>query len=83
MSKKSKNRKTSIIPLVGLYPLTRTILLHIEKRGSISPLEALITYGCQRLAARIHELRAAGVQINTTMKRDETGHAYARYTLAS
>lgn len=73
--------QVTINQIVALYPQTRTILNHLEKRGSISPMEALMGYGCMRLAARIHELRNAGFNIQTMMKRDEAGHAYARYFL--
>ena len=44
-------------------------------------MEALVSYGIYRLAARIYDLRELGVGINTDMKRDEAGHPYARYTL--
>lgn len=73
--------KPTLAKTVGLYPQTRTILRHLEKRGSISPMEALMAYGCTRLAARIHELREAGFEIGTTMRTDAAGHRYARYKL--
>jgi hypothetical protein len=68
---------------VALFPQTRTILLHLEKHKSISPMEAMITYGVTRLAARIRELRVAGFQISTEMRRDAVSKPYARYHLAA
>lgn len=44
-------------------------------------MEAQVTYGIQRLAARIHELRRAGFKIKTEHRRDEMSKAYARYIL--
>jgi len=67
---------------IKLFPQTRKVLLHLEKRGSISPLEAFGTYGITRLAARVHELRKAGYSIVKSLNRDEAGKPYARYSLA-
>lgn len=39
------------------------ILAHIEKYGSITPLEAQQFYGCMRLGARIWDLRRDGYDI--------------------
>lgn len=39
------------------------ILEHIEKYGSITPLEAQRLYGCMRLGARIWDLRHDGHDI--------------------
>jgi hypothetical protein len=58
---------------------TKTVLKHLEQRGSISPMEALVSYGISRLAADIHRLREEGHGIYTKYKRDEAGHKYARY----
>ena len=66
---------------VGPKTQNGLILKHLQRRKSISPVEAMISYGVMRLASRIHELRQAGHHIITIMKRDEAGHAYARYSL--
>lgn len=66
---------------LSVSPQARRILNHLEKRGSISPMEAIITYGITRLAARVYELRRIGVDVQTNMKSDESGKHYARYTL--
>jgi hypothetical protein len=58
---------------------TNTVLKHLEKRGSISPMEALVSYGIYRLSASIYELREEGYGIFTEFKTDEAGHRYARY----
>lgn len=54
----------------------KSILLHLNKVGNISPIEALNNYGCFRLAARIKDLRDDGENIATL---NEDGHA--RYIL--
>jgi hypothetical protein len=64
-----------------LYPSSRRILKHLKARQTISPMEALASYGCMRLAARIHDLREAGCRISTEMHKDHAGHPYARYSL--
>ena len=58
---------------------TQTVLTHLQRRGSISPMEALTSYGIYRLAAEIYRLREEGYGIFTHNKKDEAGHKYARY----
>jgi len=57
---------------------TEQIRQHLETGESITPLDALQTYGCFRLAARIDELRKAGMDIQT-VKESRNGKSYARY----
>lgn len=38
---------------------------HLESGRSISALDALIDYGCLRLAARIYDLKQVGLNIET------------------
>jgi len=64
-------------------PVNKTVLKHLKARGSISPMEAIITYGVMRLAPAIHDLRAAGHNITTEMREDAKGHKYASYQLAA
>jgi hypothetical protein len=70
-------------PSRGVTPSARRIERHLEEKGSISPMEALIVYGESRLARCIHELRENGAEITTEMKTDERGHRYGRYSLAA
>jgi Helix-turn-helix domain len=73
--------KPSLATAVGLEPQTRRILNHLEKRGSISAMEAIAAYGCTRLAAQVFKLRKAGFDVLTDLREDEAGHRYARYSL--
>ena len=66
---------------LSLKPLGRKIYLHLQKRGSISPLEAFSTYGTMRLAAQIFDLRESGLNIESVSKQDEEGQEYTRYYL--
>lgn len=62
------------------------ILEHIEKYGSITPLEAQRLYGCMRLGARIWDLRKDGYEIVREIVEVETrsGKArVARYRMAA
>ena len=62
-----------------------SILAHLKKHGSITPMEALDMYGCFRLGARIKELREMGFNIRTVMVHKDNpsgrGKAFARYDL--
>ena len=64
---------------------TDLILMHMEKHGSITHLEAEKEYGIMRLASRINDLRRQGVAIKSEIvtgknRREETTH-FARYSL--
>jgi hypothetical protein len=59
---------------------TEQIRRHLVTGESITPLDALQSYGCFRLAARIDELRKAGLDIET-VKESRNGKSYARYRL--
>lgn len=72
----------SLADAIALYPQTRKVLVHLERHGSISPLEAFGVYRITRLAARIKEIRNAGFKVVTNMKTDPTGTKYAEYRLS-
>ena len=59
------------------------ILKHLKSQGSITPLEALASYGIMRLSARIDELRKSGHDINTDRETSGAGKTYARYRLVA
>jgi len=54
------------------------ILSHLKIEGSITPLDALMLFGCFRLGARIFELRKQGHDIETKRVTDK-GKTYAEY----
>lgn len=56
------------------------ILAHL-KRGPISAIEALNSYGCFRLAARIKDLREQGYDIETGDLHLPNGKTVAQYHL--
>ena len=59
---------------------TERILQHLQDGGTVTALTALERFGCLRLAARIAELRASGVNITTTEVNDRiNGKRYALY----
>ena len=61
------------------------ILQHIERYGSITPLEAVKEYGIMRLASRICDIKRAGYIVQKTTEtsenRDGEKVRYARYTI--
>lgn len=64
-----------------LKPQTAQILLHLIRVGSISPLEAGALYRCRSLSRRICDLKEAGFEIETELRKDATGQRYARYSM--
>ena len=54
------------------------ILDHLQKGGSLTTLDALQFFGCFRLAARIHELRKEGHDIEEQIL-SHNGKRYASY----
>lgn len=60
----------------------KQIRKHLESGKSITPLEALRLYGCFRLGARIYDLRAEGMTIETNLI-EEVGKRFAEYRLAN
>ena len=61
------------------------VLEYLRANGSVTPLEALNSFGCYRLGARIFDLRQEGYRIKTTMIQETDRHGepmrYARYFL--
>ena len=56
------------------------IAAHLEKYGSITSLEAFGLYRITRLASCIHELRKAGMNIETELVYDGKKH-WAKYKM--
>lgn len=61
---------------------TQQIRQHLANNGSITAMEALRKYGCFRLAARIRDLRAAGMRIQTHLVKTRGGKSVAMYVAA-
>jgi len=60
----------------------KMILHHLRTQRRITPMTALESYGCFRLAARIHDLKELGHHIEMQMVVDEhTGTRFGEYTL--
>lgn len=53
----------------------------LERGEKLTPVRALRQFGCFRLAARVKELRDAGMPIQTEKCRTKDGATVARYTL--
>jgi hypothetical protein len=66
-----------------MKPGTERILLLLIARGErgLTSLDALREEGCLRLAARVGELRAAGVDIASVTERTPSGKHVARYRI--
>ena len=68
-----------------MKPQTMKVYKYLQAYGSITPVEAMQELSCSRLAARINDLREAGINIKTQTahglnKFGEKVH-FARYTL--
>jgi hypothetical protein len=60
---------------------SKQILSHLKSGKPITAYEALVLFGCFRLAARIHDLREAGHSITTTRAETTNGATIAEYRL--
>ena len=60
---------------------TDKIATLLEKGRSITPIQALEKFGCLRLSARIHDLKATGMRIETISHKTNTGKRVAKYKL--
>lgn len=62
------------------------VIDHIKTYGFITPLEAMQEYGIYRLAARINELKASGLNIKTSTISSKNRHGktvtFASYSLS-
>lgn len=58
------------------------IVDHLKKHKTLTNLEAIGVYRIFNIRGRISDLRKAGHNIITTMKKDATGKSYASYSLA-
>ena len=58
---------------------TSDILDWLNAGHTITPLEALNNFGCLRLAARIADIRAKGIEVETEAHVTGKGKTVARY----
>ena len=66
-----------------MKPATAQVLAFLRFRDAAgaTPAEARNALACDRLAARVHELRAAGYDIESVSERTPMGARIARYYL--
>jgi hypothetical protein len=64
-----------------MKPQTRAVYTFLCRHKTITPLQALSKLGVYRLAARVDELRKAGIRIETLSER-RNGKRFARYEVA-
>lgn len=65
-----------------MKPSAASVLAYIRTHGSITAIEAERHLHCHRLAARVADLKAEGIVIQSTLVVTESGHRFARYSLA-
>ncbi len=63
-----------------MKPQTRAVFKFLCRHRSITALEALNKLGVFRLAARIAELKAAGINVHSTLVT-RNGKRFARYVV--
>lgn len=66
-----------------MTPQTHTVLKHLVKEGSITPMVAAGIYKVRSLPRRICDLKEAGIKIETELRKDATGQRYAFYSMGS
>jgi uncharacterized small protein (DUF1192 family) len=57
------------------------ILRHLQSGATLTALDALDLFGCNRLAARIADLRAKGYRVQSTLIALPNGKRVASYAL--
>lgn len=57
------------------------ILAALQQGDHLTPIDALNRFDCFRLGARIHDLKAKGNEIMTTIIRTQSGKRVASYSL--
>ena len=60
----------------------QTVIKHLIKYGTITPLEAQSNYNIWRLAAVIHKIKKAGIEIDSHLRKAPSGAKYAVYSFA-
>lgn len=66
----------------AVTPQAALVLQHLQKNGSISPVEAAAVHRIRHLPARIYELKEKlGRKIVSEQRKDATGQRYVRYRL--
>lgn len=68
---------------LSLTPMSKILMLHLERHKTISPAEAKAVYGFPKIARQIWELRQDGLNIQTELRKDPKGQRYARYSLVA
>lgn len=73
---------STVLKMLSSDSQCRRIMAHLMLNGSITQAEAIAQYNVYRLAARIADLRMAGVDIRTELQQNthNRGH-HARYVL--
>jgi hypothetical protein len=59
----------------------QVVLDHLQRTGSITPVEAAAVHRIRSLPRRILDLKNAGFVIDSVRAQDITGQRYVRYTL--
>ena len=66
-----------------MTPQAQTVLTHLTQHGPLTGVEAEAVYRIRHLPRRIADLKDAGFDITTELRRDATGQRYARYSLGA
>jgi len=59
------------------------IRMYLQAGNSLTQIDALEKFNCFRLAARVKNLRDAGVNIRSELLHTSDGKKYARYWIAN
>ena len=60
---------------------TTKILLYLKEGNKITGMDALNLFGCWRLGARIHNIRAMGFNVKTDLITTSTKKVIAEYSM--
>ena len=64
-----------------MTPQAQKVLTHLANHGTLSGVEAEAVYRIRHLPRRVADLRDAGFNIQSNMRKDPTGQRYVAYEL--
>lgn len=72
---------TTLAQTLGLPDQTRRILAYLQEGKALTPMKAQTLFNEWRLAARIHQIRKAGIDIACDIMHTKGGKKYGKYVL--
>lgn len=56
---------------------------HLVRGGTLTQIDAILKFGCFRLAARIYDIRRTGLDVHKIMIKTDQDRKFAKYYLSA